>query len=75
MIKDEIQYQLQEYDDNPLTFERIPEWLSESIELNLIIPMFGTEDYWYLLVETPTGVKDIGPDDWIQWDGKYLYTR
>lgn len=69
---DRIKYRLQEYADNPLTFDKVPEWLQGFIDDKRIVPVFGGEDYWYLEVDTDNkGLVTIGPDDFIIYeDGK-----
>ena len=65
LIEDRIKYGLHEYGDNPLTFSHMPHWLIYALSDGTIKPKFGSEDYWYLLVRTPTGDVMVGPDDYL----------
>ena len=65
VIVEAVQYHLQEYADNPLTFDETPEWLKEAIEKKIIVPEFRSEDYWYLVIETLEGKMTVSPSDWI----------
>lgn len=61
-----IQWHLQEYADNPLTFDEIPGWLKKAIDDAVIVPLWtGGVDYWYLIIKTLEGEMRVEPGDWI----------
>ena len=61
-----VNWHLQEYADNPLTFDEVPDWLKKAIEDSIIIPLWtGGVDYWYLEIKTLEGVMRVEPGDWI----------
>lgn len=60
-----VQYPVNEYADNPLTFHETPEWLATAVQDGTIRPEFRGEDYWYLLIRTLEGEMTVSPDDWI----------
>lgn len=64
-----IQYCLNEYADNPLTFKQEPpEWLHKLIACGDVLPVFKSEDYWYLDVRTSSGNRLVSPGGWLIWD-------
>ena len=65
VVIEAVQYRMQEYGDNPLTFEHLPDWLAEACDSGVIVPEFRGEDYWYLIVKTLEGPMTVSPDDWI----------
>lgn len=65
IIIEAVQFTLQEYQDNPLTFDEVPNWLREAINLAVIVPDFRSEDYWYLVINTLEGPMTVSPGDWI----------
>lgn len=65
IVIEAVRYHLQEYADNPLTFEHVPVWLADAVESGAVRPEFRGEDYWYLVVKTLEGDMDVKPGDWI----------
>lgn len=65
VVIEAVRFGLQEYGDNPLTFEHVPAWLAQAIDEGAIQPVFRGEDYWYLTVKTLEGPMTAGPGDWI----------
>lgn len=74
LMADAIRVRLQEWADNPLEFDHVPRWLQDACKEERVSPYFGSEDYWYLDVLTPTGVQRIGPGDWIIYHQGTLLT-
>lgn len=63
-VIDSITYGLNECSDNPYTFERVPSWLQTALVMGAIKGQFRSEDYWYLVIETPEGdMLDVAPGD------------
>jgi len=54
-----------EYADNPYVFEDDPSWLLIALKAGEIKTEFRSEDYWYYVVRTPSGLKDATPGDLI----------
>jgi hypothetical protein len=65
IVIEAVKVLLNEWADNPYTFEELPEWLDEAIKSDKIVADFRSEDYWYLLIHTLEGVMTATPDDWI----------
>lgn len=65
VVIEAVQYHLQEFADNPLTFDEVPNWLGNAIGDGTIRPEFRSEDYWYLIIKTLEGDMTVTPGDWI----------
>lgn len=65
VIIEAVKFHLREYADNPLVFEDLPVWLQTAIAVEIIKPVFKSEDYWYLEIKTLEGVMTVSPGDWI----------
>lgn len=68
-----VQYSLQEWADNPLTFNELPEWLDNAIKDKRITPIFGCEDYWHLEVKSKNVTETCAPGDFIVTDGHDVF--
>lgn len=65
IVIEAVQYHLREYADNPLTFDELPDWLTDAVNNGTIKAEFRGEDYWYLVIKTLEGDMDVTPNDWI----------
>jgi len=65
VVIDAVQFHVREHSDNPLVFEETPEWLHKAIRDLKLKPVFKSEDYWYLEIETLEGIMLCSPGDWI----------
>lgn len=65
-----VQLGLAEYADDPWggwrwQGRRIPDWFGD-LDLDVLMPVFLSEDYWYFRLTQPGGESVlIGPDDWL----------
>ncbi|MGV9282148.1 hypothetical protein [Streptomyces sp. NPDC003730] len=62
-----VQYGLAEYADNPwvIRSDELPQWLRDAARDGVVVPVFLSEDYWYLKIQTLEGDMYASPDDWI----------
>jgi hypothetical protein len=67
-MADAVKCLLREYADEPLVFNEVPRWLQDAVSNGDIKPEFRSEDYWYYVVKTPTGLVDATPGDFIVRD-------
>ncbi len=64
IVIEAVQFLLSEYAD-PLTFNEVPDWLSEALNSKVIRGDFRGEDYWYLVIKTLEGDMTAEPNDYI----------
>jgi len=65
IVIEAVQYGANDYADNPLEFKELPIWLDEAVKNKKIVPVFKTEDFWYLEIETLEGKMLCLADDYI----------
>lgn len=65
VVIEALRFRLQEWADNPLEFDEVPDWLVTAVDDGTITPEFRSEDYWYLNIKTLEGSHTASPGDWI----------
>src|SRR5580765_8712345 len=65
-----VQYGLAEYADNPLVFKdgvtnNGTQWVEDLYKEGNIAPVFKSQDYWYLKIDTPSAGFFVEPDEWL----------